>query len=106
MFVRRVTQGIKADGWRHRLCPSAFCGTGGFVNDQFQDPRSLGRYGIIRLHLSENQYEKSSEAPDMPLGQSRIGGPIIDLPEGFEHPPDLFFVAQSETSGRAGGLNS
>jgi uncharacterized protein YwqG len=30
----------------------------------------------------------------MPLGQSRIGGPIIDLPEGFEHPPGLFFIAQ------------
>jgi hypothetical protein len=29
----------------------------------------------------------------MPLGQSRTGGPVIDLPEGFEHPPDLFFVA-------------
>jgi transposase len=51
-------------------------------------------YHTIRMHPSGHFYEKASEAPEIPLGQSRIGGPIIDLPEGFEHPENMFFVAQ------------
>ena len=64
------------------------------MSQVFLDPKSQGRYRIIRLHPSGQEYATAARAPDMPLGQSRIGGPIIDLPDGFEHPPDLFFVAQ------------
>ncbi|SHM00794.1 DUF1963 domain-containing protein [Hymenobacter psychrotolerans] len=28
------------------------------------------------------------------LGQSRIGGPVVDLPAGMEYPPDLYFACQ------------
>lgn len=62
--------------------------------NEFLDPESQGRYRIVRLHPSGEGYASAALAPDIPLGQSRIGGPIIDLPEGFEHPDDLFFVAQ------------
>ncbi len=64
------------------------------MSGDFLDPNNQGGYRIIRLRPSGRYYEKAAEAPEMPLGQSRVGGPIIDLPEGFEHPPDLFFVAQ------------
>jgi len=50
-------------------------------------------YPVIRLHLGD-QYVRVDEALEMPLGQSRIGGPVIDVPEGFEFPDDMFFVAQ------------
>ncbi len=62
-------------------------------------------YDIIRLHPSGRFYEKAAEAPEMPLGQSRVGGPILDLPEGFEPPPDLFFVAQLDLAWLAPSAN-
>src|SRR5262245_21129421 len=67
---------------------------GSFMSAESEDPRSQRGYDIIRLHPSGRFYERAAEAPEMPLGQSRIGGPVIDLPEGFEPPADLFFVAQ------------
>src|SRR5262249_8655013 len=51
-------------------------------------------YRTIRLHPSGHFYEKASQAPEMPMGQSRVGGPIVDLPEGFQHPENMYFVAQ------------
>lgn len=38
-------------------------------------------------------YVKHTELK-IPLGQSRYGGPIIDLPEGIEHPENLRFAGQ------------
>jgi len=52
------------------------------------------RYDFIRLHPSSGRYAKAAEAPEIPMGHSRIGGPIIDLPPDFEHPADLYFIAQ------------
>ncbi|MGL4581634.1 MAG: DUF1963 domain-containing protein [Flavobacterium sp.] len=31
---------------------------------------------------------------DIPLGQSRYGGPVIDLPKGIEHPENLRYAGQ------------
>lgn len=42
--------------------------------------------------MDEN-YVKHTEL-NIPLGKSRYGGPIIDLPQNLEHPKDLRFVAQ------------
>jgi hypothetical protein len=64
------------------------------MSDGFLDRKNQTWYRTIRLHLSGHFYENALEAPDMPLGQSRIGGPVLDLPEGFKAPADLFFVAQ------------
>jgi len=35
---------------------------------------------------------------EIPLGHSRYGGPVIDLPPGIEHPRDLHFAAQLDLS--------
>jgi uncharacterized protein YwqG len=77
-----------------RLGTSLFAGGTPPGDPKSLDPSIQDRYSIIRLHSSGHYYGTAAQAADMPLGQSRIGGPIIDLPEGFEHPPDLFFVAQ------------
>lgn len=31
---------------------------------------------------------------DIPMGKSRIGGPVVDLPRGIEYPNDMYFAAQ------------
>ncbi len=64
------------------------------MSDEFLDRKYQSWYRTIRLQPSGHFYEKAAEAPEMPLGQSRIGGPVMDLPEGFEPPADLCFVAQ------------
>ncbi|MDB5271196.1 MAG: hypothetical protein JWP58_4236 [Hymenobacter sp.] len=33
-------------------------------------------------------------AVNIPMGQSRIGGPVVDLPVGMEYPSDLYFACQ------------
>lgn len=40
-----------------------------------------------------DNYVKHTEM-DVALGQSRYGGPVIDLPEGVEHPQELRFAGQ------------
>ena len=40
-----------------------------------------------------DEYVKHTDI-DIELGQSRYGGPVIDLPEGFVHPLGLRFAAQ------------
>ncbi len=64
------------------------------MGDEFLDRKDQTWYRTIRLHPSGHSYEKAAESPEMPLGQSRIGGPVVDLPPGFQPPDDLFFVAQ------------
>lgn len=56
------------------------------------------RYDIIRLRPTGNYYEAAEEAPRMPRGKSRIGGPVSDLPPKFEPPDDMIFVAQLDLS--------
>ena len=43
--------------------------------------------------LAEDKYVKASEM-DIPLGQSRYGGPVVDLPPGDVYPDGLLFAAQ------------
>ncbi|WBW96548.1 DUF1963 domain-containing protein [Oceanirhabdus sp. W0125-5] len=38
------------------------------------------------------------EEVDIPLGKSRIGGPVVDLPEDIKYPEGLFFAAQINLS--------
>lgn len=33
-------------------------------------------------------------AMDITLGKSRVGGPVVDLPNGIAYPPELFFACQ------------
>lgn len=40
-----------------------------------------------------DEYVKHT-AIEIPIGQSRYGGPVIDLPVGIEHPENLRFAAQ------------
>lgn len=44
-----------------------------------------------------NEYEKHTEL-DIPFGQSRYGGPVLDLPHGVEVPEGMRFVAQLDLS--------
>jgi hypothetical protein len=36
----------------------------------------------------------SYDKVDIPMGKSRVGGPVVDLPPGLEYPDELFFTAQ------------
>lgn len=58
-------------------------------------------YGAsIQLHdilLQSGNYKKHTEI-EVPLGQSRYGGPIIDLPAGMALPQGLCFAAQLDLS--------
>jgi len=42
---------------------------------------------------SDNTYIKHTEV-DIPLGKSRYGGPIVDLPDGVIYPEDMRFAGQ------------
>jgi hypothetical protein len=69
-------------------------------------------FDIIRLKADANQYYPASMGRqswmkdnvvahtdiDIPLGHSRYGGPVIDLPPGVTHPKDLRFAAQLDLS--------
>lgn len=66
------------------------------------------KFDIISFTADNKQYypasmKKESWMPDsyvkhtdieIPLGHSRYGGPVIDLPNGIEHPEGLRFAAQ------------
>ncbi|GAA4023445.1 hypothetical protein GCM10022409_04120 [Hymenobacter glaciei] len=43
--------------------------------------------------LKQDNFIKHTKM-DITLGKSRVGGPIIDLPNGVEYPPDLYFACQ------------
>jgi len=43
--------------------------------------------------LETGKYKKHTEV-NIPLGHSRYGGPIVDLPAGVAYPEGLFFAAQ------------
>jgi hypothetical protein len=43
--------------------------------------------------LASGNYVKASEVP-IPLGHSRYGGPVVDLPPGVDYPAHLRFAAQ------------
>lgn len=47
--------------------------------------------------LEEGNYKKHTEV-DIPLGHSRYGGPVVDLPPGVEYPRDMYFAAQLDLS--------
>ena len=47
--------------------------------------------------LARGNYMKMSEM-DIPLGQSRYGGPLVDLPPGETYPDRLLFAAQLDLS--------
>lgn len=47
--------------------------------------------------LEAGNYKKHNEV-NIPLGHSRYGGPIVDLPTGVEYPKGLFFAAQLDLS--------
>lgn len=64
-------------------------------------------YEIIRLSADKNKYKSKfikgefwdKEYIDydkvcIPIGKSRIGGPVVDLPMGMEYPKDMYFAAQ------------
>ena len=69
-------------------------------------------FEIISFEAAEKRYYPASvelgslddgnylphHALDLPLGHSRYGGPIIDLPPGLEHPAALRFAAQIDLS--------
>jgi len=69
-------------------------------------------FDIIRFTADNKQYypasmKRESWMPDtyikhtelkIPLGQSRYGGPIVDLPQGIEYPEELRFAAQLDLS--------
>jgi uncharacterized protein YwqG len=47
--------------------------------------------------FESGNYVKASQI-SIPLGCSRYGGPIVDLPPGVDHPADLRFAAQLDLS--------
>ncbi|WP_425448827.1 DUF1963 domain-containing protein [Dethiothermospora halolimnae] len=61
-------------------------------------------YKIIRFTPDATKYEAKSISDfdyavdynevDIPMGKSRIGGPVVDLPKNVEYPTELYFVAQ------------
>ena len=56
-------------------------------------------YDIIRLVLSEEDYNCDNYSDsDIPMGCSRIGGPVVDLPKDIIYPEDYYFMAQLNCS--------
>ena len=52
-------------------------------------------YDIIKLTLSKDEYDSDNYLEiDIPMGCSRIGGPVVDLPNDIEYPKDYYFMAQ------------
>jgi uncharacterized protein YwqG len=47
--------------------------------------------------LATGQYTKHTDI-EIPIGHSRYGGPIVDLPPGVHYPKDLLFAAQLDLS--------
>ena len=57
------------------------------------DSRRYYPASMVRESWMSENYVMHTEI-DIPLGQSRYGGPVIDLPKGIEHPKNLRFAAQ------------
>ena len=52
-------------------------------------------YDIIKLILSEEDYDADNYLEfNIPMGCSRIGGQIVDLPDDISYPDDFYFMAQ------------
>lgn len=51
-------------------------------------PASLGRQSWMK------ETDVLHTEIDIPLGQSRYGGPVIDLPPGVDHPQGLYYAGQ------------
>jgi len=47
--------------------------------------------------LEDGNYKKHTEV-EIPLGHSRYGGPVVDLPAGVSYPEGFFFAAQLDLS--------
>lgn len=47
--------------------------------------------------LETGNYKKHTEV-NIPIGHSRYGGPVVDLPTGVEYPQGLYFAAQLDLS--------
>lgn len=58
-----------------------------------QGPRYYGASIELGWQPEPGEYVKHTEV-DMPLGHSRYGGPVVDLPPGVAHPAGLRFAAQ------------
>jgi len=52
---------------------------------------------LPQILLDTRQYTKHTDIK-IPLGHSRYGGPVVDLPPGVEYPTDLLFAAQLDLS--------
>ena len=51
------------------------------------------KFDILRLQLDSKTYEFDYQVEEMPIGQSRIGGPVVDLPESIAYPEEMYFAA-------------
>ncbi|CAN5457361.1 hypothetical protein BH11BAC5_BH11BAC5_52940 [soil metagenome] len=52
---------------------------------------------LPQILLDTGNYTKHTDV-NIPIGHSRYGGPIVDLPLGIEYPKDLLFAAQLDLS--------
>ena len=50
-----------------------------------------------QILIDTGNYTKHTEV-QIPIGHSRYGGPVVDLPPGIDYPKDLFFAAQLDLS--------
>jgi len=62
---------------------------GFYPADEWYYPKSieLGNLKDVKKYIEHDKI-------DIPLGKSRIGGPIVDLPNDVDYPKNLFFTAQ------------
>ena len=59
-------------------------------------PLSCPEHRFLRLWPLGRPYAKAGDAPRLSRGQSRVGGPIVDLPPGVGYPDGMTFAAQLE----------
>jgi len=52
---------------------------------------------LSQILIDTGDYTKHTDV-DIPIGHSRYGGPVVDLPPGIEYPNDLIFAAQLDLS--------
>ena len=53
------------------------------------------KYNIIKLILSEEDYDGDNYLEfNIPMGCSRIGGQVVDLPDDISYPEGYYFMAQ------------
>jgi len=81
------------------------------ISKQTKEPEvnQDGNYQIIRFVLSKRGYEAKNNSEgfdeydnyleaDIPMGCSRFGGPVVDLPDEIKYPEGYFFTAQLNCS--------